>query len=77
MAGTAHIPQISASLPARWQAPAGSRSMPLEPEHVEEVWDAELVYDELPARALASGSALSTYGWAGTVAPAPLVDLRA
>jgi hypothetical protein len=78
MAAGTRIPQISASLPARWQAPAGARpAPPLEPEHVEEVWDAELVYDELPARPFVSGSALSAYGWAGTSVPASLVDLRA
>ncbi len=77
MAGTTHIPHSSTALPIRWEAPARARSIPVEPELVEEVWDAELVYGELPARAYASGSALSTYGWAGTAAPAPLVDLRA
>jgi hypothetical protein len=77
MAGTTRIPQISTALTTRWEAPAGARSIRLEPEHVEEVWDAELVYDELPARAFASGGVLSAYGWAGTAAPASRVDLHA
>jgi hypothetical protein len=77
MAGTTRIPQISTALTTRWETPAGARSIRLEPEHVEEVWDAELVDDELPARPLASGGALSAYGWAGTAAPAPRIDLHA
>jgi hypothetical protein len=77
MTGTTRIPQISTALATRWESPSGSRSIPLEPEHVEEVWDAELVYEELPAPAFASGGALSAYGWAGTALPARRIDVHA
>jgi hypothetical protein len=76
MPATSRIPHIATSLPTRWFTPAESRSAPREPEHVEEVWDAELV-DDLPAPGWVPSSALSTYGRAGHAMPAPLIDFRA
>jgi hypothetical protein len=70
----ARIPRIARSVPdqrfARTDAPAN------EPEHVEEVWDAELVGD-LPRSGWLAVPALTTYLRAGYTPPAPLVDLRA
>jgi hypothetical protein len=74
VSSVARIPRIARSEPdhrfARADAPAH------EPEHVEEVWDAELVGD-LPRAGWLAVPALTTYLRAGTTAPAPLVDLRA
>jgi hypothetical protein len=74
MSSIARIPRVAETVPEHWFARAGDR--PTEPEHVEEVWDAELVGD-LPQPGWLAVPALTTYLRAGTSAPAPLVDLRA
>ena len=66
-----HVP---APLPVR-QHVRGERP-PVEPEHVEEVWDAELV-GELPSPGWLAAPALASYLRAGTRMPAPRVDVFA
>jgi hypothetical protein len=47
-----------------------------EPEHVEEVWDAEL-FGELALPGWLAAPALTTYTRAGFSAPPPRIDVRA
>ena len=66
-----HVP---APLPARQHV--RDERPPLEPEHVEEVWDAELV-GELPLPGWLAVPALSSYARAGFARPAPRIDVFA
>jgi hypothetical protein len=66
-----HVP---APLPARQHA--RDQRPPLEPEHVEEVWDAELVGD-LPSPGWLAVPALATYLRAGAPTPASRIDVFA
>jgi hypothetical protein len=74
MSRVALIRHVAAGSPERLREPAGSASV--EPEHVEEVWDAELV-SELPSPGWLAVPALTTYLRAGRRMPPPLVDVHA
>jgi hypothetical protein len=74
MSRVALIRYVPASSPELWRARA--ERPPLEPEHVEEVWDAELV-DELPPPASLATPALATYLRAGRRMRPALVDVHA
>jgi hypothetical protein len=74
MSQVALIRHAGATSPARYQASGDSASV--EPEHVEEVWDAELVSD-LPSPGWLAVPALTTYLRAGYRTPPPLVDVHA
>jgi len=74
MSGIALVRHVSAPLPAREHVWADAP--PLEPEHVEEVWDAELVGELSPPGWLAV-PALSSYARAGHAMPLPRIDVRA
>lgn len=66
-----HVP---APLPVRQHV--RSERPPVEPEHVEEVWDAELV-GELPSPGWLALPALATYQRAGAHMPAARIDVFA
>jgi hypothetical protein len=74
MSRVALIRHAGAGSPERWRAPAARASS--EPEHIEEVWDAELV-SELPSPGWLAVPALTTYLRAGYRKPPPLVDVHA
>jgi hypothetical protein len=74
MPGIALVRSTATPLPARQQA--RREVPPVEPEHIEEVWDAELV-SELPPPGWLAVPALSTYLRAGHRAPAPRIDVFA
>jgi hypothetical protein len=74
MSGIALVRHVSAPLPAREHVRADAP--PLEPEYVEEVWDAELV-GELPPPGWLAVPALSTYARAGHPMPLSRIDVRA
>ena len=74
MPGIALVRHTATPLPAR--AHARPEAPPLEPEHVEEVWDAELV-GELPPPGWLALPALSSYARAGFALPAARIDVRA
>jgi hypothetical protein len=74
MPGIALVLHVSAAHPARAYTPP--RTPPVEPEHVEEVWDAELV-SELAAPGWLAAPALTTYTRAGFAMPPPRIDVRA
>jgi hypothetical protein len=63
-------------LPER-RAPRTDRRAQARPEPLDEIWDAEVVEEQLAAPGWLSGSALSLYGRAGFERPAPLIDYRA
>jgi hypothetical protein len=73
MPGIALVRHVAAAHPAR--AYARPETPPVEPEHVEEVWDAELVSELAPPGWLAV-PALTTYARAGRPMPLPRIDLR-
>jgi hypothetical protein len=74
MTGIALVRRATPPHPARAHAP---RDEPrLEPEHVEEVWDAELVGD-LPSPGWIAVPALASYQVAGFASVASRIDLRA
>jgi hypothetical protein len=74
MSGVALIRHEAAGSPERLREPAGSTSV--DPEQVEEVWDAELV-SEFPSPGWLAVPALTTYLRAGYRKPPPLVDVHA
>jgi hypothetical protein len=74
MSGIALVRHVSAPLAAREHARPDAR--PLETEHVEEVWDAELV-GELAAPGWLAVPALSTYARAGHATRLSRIDVRA
>ena len=74
MTGIALVRRVPSPFPARQHVPFEAPRTA--PEHVEEVWDAELVSD-LPSPGWLAVPALATYGRAGFAACAPRVDLRA
>jgi hypothetical protein len=74
MPGIALARRVSSPPPARQHVVADAPR--LEPEHVEEVWDAELVGD-LPSPGWLAVPALATYGRAGFATVASRIDLRA
>jgi hypothetical protein len=74
MPGIALVRQVTAAYPARRDAPY--ERPPLEAEHVEEVWDAELV-GELPPPGWLAVPALSAYTRAGFAGSAPRIDVFA
>jgi hypothetical protein len=74
MSGVALVRHVTAPYSSR--AYARPESPPLEAEHVEEVWDAELV-GEFPRPGWLAAPALSTYTRAGHLMPAPRIDVRA
>ena len=74
MPGVALVRRVSAPLPARLSVRADAPSS--EPEHVEEVWDAELV-GELPPPGWLAVPALATYRRAGARMPVPRIDVFA
>jgi hypothetical protein len=74
MSGVALIRHVAAGSPERSRESA--RSASVEPEPVEEVWDAELV-SELPSPGWLAVPALTTYLRAGYRMPPPLVDVHA
>jgi hypothetical protein len=45
-------------------------------EPIEEIWEAEVVEEELPAPGWLTGNAAALYARAGFERPAPLVDYR-
>ena len=71
MSGVALIRHVAAGSPERSRESV--RSASVEPEPVEEVWDAELV-SELPSPGWLAVPALTTYLRAGYRMPPPLVD---
>ncbi len=74
MPGITLVRQISAPQSARdYVRP---ERPPLEPEHVEEVWDAELV-GELPLLGWLAAPAFSAYARAGHSTPLSRIDVRA
>ena len=74
MSGVALIRHVAAGSPEHSRESARSESV--EPEPVEEVWDAELV-SELPSPGWLAVPALTTYLRAGYRMPPPLVDVHA
>jgi hypothetical protein len=74
MSRVALIRHVAASSPAHWRAPADGPAV--EPEHVEEVWDAELV-SELPSPGWLAVPAHTTYLRAGYRTPPPRIDVHA
>jgi hypothetical protein len=74
MSRVALIRHVPASSPELWRARTDRPA--LEPEHVEEVWDAELV-DELPSPGWLAAPALTTYLQAGRRMRPALVDVHA
>ena len=74
MSRVALIRHVAAGSPERVREPV--RSASVEPEHVEEVWDAELV-SELPSPGWLAVPALTTYLRAGYRVPPPFVDVYA
>lgn len=74
MTGIALVRRVTPSYPARAHTPQDEPR--LEPEHVEEVWDAELVGD-LPSPGWLAVPALEAYARAGFAATPRRVDLRA
>jgi hypothetical protein len=74
MPGIALVRHVSAPLPARRDVRAERPSV--EPEHVEEVWDAELV-GELPPPGWRALPAVESYAHAGFARPAPRIDVYA
>jgi hypothetical protein len=74
MPGLSLVRHVAAAHPAR--ASMTPRRPRAEPEHVEEVWDAELV-GELALPGWLAAPALTTYTRAGFSAPPPRIDVRA
>jgi hypothetical protein len=74
MSAIALVRHVSAPLPAGQHV--RSDRPRVEPEQVEEVWDAELV-DELAPPAWLGQPAVSSYLRAGTHAPVPRIDVFA
>jgi hypothetical protein len=74
MPGIALVHYTATPLPARGQV--RPEAPPVEPEYVEEVWDAELV-GELPRPGWLALPALSSYARAGVSMPPPRIDVRA
>jgi hypothetical protein len=74
MTGISLVRRVSSPLPVHQHVRAEEPRQ--EPEHVEEVWDAELVSD-LPSPGWLALPALASYGRAGYAAVAPRIDLRA
>lgn len=74
MPGIALVRQTAAPFPAGLHA--RPEAPPVEPEHVEEVWDAELV-GELPPHGWLAVPALASYARAGFSMPPPRIDVRA
>jgi hypothetical protein len=74
MPGISLVRHVSAASPARQHV--RPETPPLEPEHVEEVWDAELV-GELPPPGWLAVPACSSYLRAGVSMPLPRIDVFA
>jgi hypothetical protein len=74
MPGISLVRHVSPANPARASTPP--RTPPGETEHVEEVWDAELV-SELAVPGWLAAPALTTYARAGFAAAPPRIDVRA
>jgi hypothetical protein len=74
MPGISLVRHASAAHPVRAHTPP--RTPPVEPEHVEEVWDAELV-SELAAPGWLAAPALTTYTRAGFSLPPSRIDVCA
>jgi hypothetical protein len=74
MTGIALVRRVPSPFPARQHVPFEAPRAA--PEHVEEVWDAELVGD-LPSPGWLALPALATYARAGIAPFAPRIDLRA
>jgi hypothetical protein len=76
--GDLRIDPLSTAFPVRFAPPAGGRRMPPAEEPPEEIWDAELVDDDLPAARAPAGTAIEAYRRAGRPARRSLfVDTRA
>jgi hypothetical protein len=74
MTGIALVRRVPSPFPARQHVPFEAPRTA--PEHVEEVWDAELV-GELAAPGWLAVPALSTYARAGHAMPLSRIDVRA
>jgi hypothetical protein len=76
--GGLRIEPLSTAFPVRWSPPAGGRRSTPAEEPPEEIWDAELVDDDLPAPLASAGTAIEAYRRAGRPALRSLfVDTRA